>query len=285
MVQTQLVGKLDMDESAILTELEEADAFRFSEAYSDYLCGGPWKSCMLWASGGQTGTGLITDYDHGHKSAITECGEKLPYLRKLVESNFNLDHLNFARLAVMSNSVTIPHRDMLELHDIPEDARSAHRVHVPLVTSENAYFTHGNIVYQMRAGEVWFFDASKVHGAAALSPDERTHLILDFSDTPRVDDLVTFDLHGTGSVPADRITKRPPLSEVERKNLLALAAIVDLDNYRDVFSIVIRNHYRHDGGENFVWETLDTIGRLSQNEAVRSKIQELHRFFLMERSA
>lgn len=286
MVQTQLVGRLDLDTDAVEAELAHAATkFAFSEAYSDYLCGGPWKSAMLWASGGATGTGLVTDYDHASRSAVTEFGERLPYLRQLVETNFNLANLNFARLAVMSNSVTVPHRDLLELNDIPEDTRTAHRVHVPLVTSGDAYFTQDNVVYRMRAGEVWFFDASRVHGAAALSPATRTHLIMDFSNAGGDGDLTRFPLRPTGTVPADRIVRRPELSDAERKDLLGLAAVIDPDNYRDVFSIVIRKHYRSDGGDNFVWDTLDEIGRQSQNEDVRAKIQELHRFFLMERSA
>lgn len=240
---------------------------------------------MLWAADGDVGTGLVTDYDHGRTSAITPYGEQLPYLREVVEKNFDLGSLNFARLAVIAGSVTIPHRDLLELAEIPEGERNAHRVHVPLVTNDSCYFTEGNVVYQMRVGDVWFLDASREHGAAVLSPEPRTHLILDFADRGSDGELFRFDAESSGSVPTSRIRERPPLTDAERKDLLGLAGVIDLDNYRDVFSIVIKKHYRADGGDNFVWETLDEIARLSEDEKVRSKVRELHRFFLLERSA
>src|SRR5262249_51086577 len=204
------------------------------------------------------------------RSAITRYGEQLPYLRQFVESAFNLEHLNFARLAVISDSVTILHRDLLELTDIPAEARNSHRVHVPLVTNDDRFFTADNVVYQMKVGEVWYFDASKVHGAASLSRVPRTHLILDFADAG-ADCLARFDAQPTGGVPQDRIRSREPLTDDERQSLLALASVVNMDNFRDVFGIVIKKHYRRDGGDNLVWITLKEIGRRSTERAASQK--------------
>ncbi|MGW7518512.1 aspartyl/asparaginyl beta-hydroxylase domain-containing protein [Streptomyces sp. NPDC054796] len=285
MARTQRVGHVEIDESAVRTDLEAASQLVFSEAYSDYLCGGPWKSLMVWSSDGNSGDGLITNYEHGKRSSVTKYGEQLPYVRNLIESNFNTEHLNFARLAVMSDSVTMPHRDLLELSDIPEEVRNTNRVHVPLVTTEEAFFTQANDVYRMHVGEVWFFDASRVHSAGALSPEPRTHLILDFCWVEDESELVRFDFRPTGGIPRERIRERAPLTGKEREEILALAPVIDADNIRDVFGIVIKKHYRKDGGDNFIWDTLDELGRRSQDENVRAKIQELHRFFLMERSA
>jgi hypothetical protein len=285
MADTQLVGQLDLDGDRVRADLDRAAAFRFSEAYSDYLAGGPWKSLMLWASGGDGGDGLITNYDHSKKSALTPFGEQLPYLREVVERNFHLENLNFARLAEMCDSVTFPHRDLLELDDIPAESRNAHRMHVPLVTNDGALFSEDNVVYRMSAGDVWFFDASREHGAAVLCPQTRTHLILDFTDAGAARDVVRFDLAPTGGIPADRVCRREPLSDRERDALLALADVIDLTNWRDIFGIVTKKHYRRDGGERFVWGTLLEIGRRSGDPAVLAKVQEQQRFFLMERSA
>ncbi|MER5554694.1 aspartyl/asparaginyl beta-hydroxylase domain-containing protein [Streptomyces sp. NPDC002793] len=284
MVDTQLAGRVEIDPAAVAEDLARAATFRFSEAYSDYLCGGLWKSLMLFATGGEGGDGLITNYDHSRKSAVTSFGEQLPYLRQLVERNFHLENLNFARIAEMTNSVTIPHRDLLELEDIPQEARNAHRMHIPLDTNEGALFTEDNVVYRMAVGDVWFFDASKVHGAAALTPRSRTHLILDFTDAAEAADVVKFPLRPTGRIPEDRISKRPSLTDGEIEALFRLSDVVDLENYRDVLGLVIKKHYRRDGGDDFVWRTLTEIGRRCPDPAVRSKIQEEQRFFLMERA-
>lgn len=285
MADTQMVGKLHLDADRVRADLVRAADFRFSEAYSDYLSGGPWKSLMLWASGGEGGDGLITNYDHNRKSALTAFGKEMPYLRGLVEDNFHLEHLNFARLAEMADSVTFPHRDLLELEDIPAEQRNAHRMHIPLVTNEDSLFTEDNVVYRMEAGEVWFFDASREHGAAVLRPRTRTHLILDFTDAGRAGDVVRFDLEPSGGIPADRVCKREVLADAERAAILRLADVIDLENWRDIFGIVAKRHYRRDGGENFVWGTLQEIGRRSGDPAVLAKVEEQQRYFLMERSA
>lgn len=284
-MHTQRVGRVELDEAALLRDVERSADFVFSDAYSDYLCGGPWRSCMLWSTGGTRGDGVITNYDHGRPPARTEYAARVPYVTSLIERWFDLEHLNFARLAVISNSVIIPHRDLLELSELPADARNVHRVHVPLVTNERCFFSEGNVVYRMRAGEVWFFDSSRIHSAASFSEEPRIHLMLDFSNVDDVAKLVALAPAGEAGIPEDSVCAREPLTGRERDSLLSLAAVIDEDNYRDVFSIVIRKHYRKDGGEDFVWSTLHEIARRSGNEAVARKIDDMHRYFLIERSA
>lgn len=57
MVDTQLAGRVEIDSAAVTEDLARAANLRFSEAYSDYLCGGLWKSLMLFATGGRAATG------------------------------------------------------------------------------------------------------------------------------------------------------------------------------------------------------------------------------------
>lgn len=284
-MRTQRVGRLDLDEHALGEELRRSHDFLYSDAYSEYLCGGPWRSCMLWSVGGARGDGLVTNYDHQERTRKTPYGEQMPHLAAVVERSFNLEHLRFARLAVISNSVIIPHRDLLELDDVPAHARNAHRIHVPLVTSEHCYFSEDDTVYRMKFGEVWFFDSSVMHSAASFSPDWRVHLMLDFSDVTRGDELLRFPLGDGPGIPRDSICERPALGDEEHAQLMALARIVDVDNLRDVFGIVIKKHYRRDGGPDFVWRTMREIAGRSRNSAVMSKIDELYGYFMVKRSA
>jgi hypothetical protein len=283
-MRTQRVGTLQIDQRRLLKELEKIDEFIFADAYSEYLCGGPWKSCMLWSASGKVGDGLVTNYDQDAPVAKTAYGEQLPYLSEIVERSFNLDHLRFARLAIISNSVIIPHRDLLELNEVPTQVRNAHRLHVPLITNENCYFSDRNVVYRMRFGEVWFFDATRMHAAASFSDQKRIHLMLDFSDVDDEDDLLRIPRDGLGTIPQVSICQRDGMTDAEREALLSLSHVIDMDNYRDIFSIVIRKHFRKDGGEDFVWNTVTKIADSSHNPAVVSKIKELHQYFLLERS-
>jgi hypothetical protein len=282
-MRTQRVGSLAIDETRLAADLRRSSEFHYSEAYSEYLIGGPWRSCALWAPGGDTGDGTVTNYDSAKPPLLTPEGHSLPYVAELIEQSFSLSRLTFARLAIVSGSVIIPHRDLLELDDVPDHARNAHRVHVPLKTTGEAFFSEQQVVYRMETGEVWFFDASTVHSAASFSEDDRIHLILDFSAAGDGAELLNFAPDPESGIPAGSVYMRNAMTAAEREALLGLAHVINLDNYRDVFSIVIKQHYRKDGGDDFVWETLLAIADACEDEAVRAKVREMHTYFLIKR--
>jgi hypothetical protein len=277
-MRTCRIGKLDLDQPRLLKELERIVHFEYSTAYSDYLCGGPWKSCMLWAAGGNAGDGFITNYDGGKPSGRTEYAEQLPYLTEVIERSFNLKYLTFARLAVISNSVIIPHKDLLEYGKV------LHRVHVPLITNDECFFSESNVVYRMGFSEVWFFDAGSMHSAASFSEQDRVHLMLDFVDVDDPTKLMNFEIHDRG-IPQESIRPRGALTDEEREALFSLADVIDIENYRDIFSIVIKKHYRKDGGDNFIWNTMREIAKDSRNRPVDSRITEMYQYFMVQRAA
>ena len=67
-VRTHYVASTTLDEARLAKDIEQSASFVWSEAYSDYLFGGAWKSCMLWARGGDAGDGVVTNYDHDRPS-------------------------------------------------------------------------------------------------------------------------------------------------------------------------------------------------------------------------
>jgi hypothetical protein len=277
-MRTHRVTTLELDRARLQPEIERAWDFRYSEAYSDYLCGGPWKSCMLWTAGGEAGDGFITNYDAALSGAKTPSAQQMSYLWSEVERHFDLRYLRFARLALISNSVIIPHKDLLEY------GKLLHRVHLPLVTNDRCFFSEANVVYRMRFGEVWFFDAATMHSAASFSDERRLHLILDFADVPQTDKFVRHPGPAVQEIAADSIKQRPPLTAEERKDLMALARLVDAGNFRDVFSIVIRKHYERDGGDNFVWNTMMKIADANQDPEVERRVREMYQYFMVERA-
>ncbi|WP_422769203.1 aspartyl/asparaginyl beta-hydroxylase domain-containing protein [Plantactinospora sp. WMMC1484] len=274
-----------IDDARLAKDLDLANSLPWSEAHSDYVSGGAYKSCMIWTLGGDAGDGVVTKYDHRQPGAFTQYGNQLPYLRELISAVVDLDRLNFVRLAKVQNSVIIPHRDLLELGDLPDDTRNAHRMHIPLVTNEDCFFSEGNTVYRMRKGEIWFLDASVIHSVAVLSAEERIHLMLDFVDAPSEKPLITIPGRGVeAGIPEDRTVKRPPLTDADRAALLRLADVATMETVDDIFSIVIKKYYRYDGGDDFVWNTMLDIARAAKDPAVLPHIKELHRYFTIERS-
>jgi hypothetical protein len=283
-MSTQLLGRLNIDKSRLRGDIACSSQLKYSEHYSEFVCGRAWKSCMLWAPGGEVGDSVIAHYDTGKASSITPYGKQLPYIRHIVERAFAMDRLVFARLAVMSESVGIPHRDYLELADASERKRPALRLHVPLVTDDHCYFTEDNTIYRMRFGEVWMLDVSRVHSSAVLSDLQRVHLLLDFGEADDAAQLVNFAIASQSGIPEASICRRELLSERERRELLALVPIINMDNLRDAFGIVIKKHYHKDGGENFVWNTLHEIATRCDDDVVSGRIRELHRYYMLERS-
>jgi hypothetical protein len=285
-MRTHYVADAPLDDTRLAKDLEQSNLFPWSEAHSEYVSGGAYKSCMLWTLGGHAGDGVVTKYDHRQPGAFTEFGNQLPYLRELISTVVDLDRLNFARLAKVRNSVIIPHRDLLELGDLPDDTRNAHRVHIPLVTNENCFFNEGNIVYRMRKGEIWLLDASVIHSVAVLSTEDRVHLMLDFANAPSTKPLITIEGRSTGAgIPEDRTVERPPLTDADRARLLRLGDVITMETIDEIFTIVIKKHYRYDGGDDFVWNTMTDIARASADPAVIRHIEDLRRYFTVERSA
>ncbi len=285
-MRTHYVTSIELDAAPLAKDLEQSASFRYSEAYSDYLIGSPWKNCMLWAPGGEAGDGIVNHYRYDQQPAFTEYGHQVPYLQELITNFADLRRLNFVRLVPISNTMIIPHRDFLELGDVPDEARNTHRLHIPLVTNDECFFSEGNVVYRMRTGEVWHFDAGQIHSVASFSRQTRVHLIFDFVGAAADEPLIRVAGNGEDAgIPTDRVVARPPLADADRAALLRLAEVLTMDTFTDVFSIVIKQHFRRDGGDNFAWDTMTAIAHASADPAVLAHALELRRYFTLERSA
>jgi L-proline cis-4-hydroxylase len=284
-MRTRYLATVPLDQGRLAKDLEHSQSFKYSEAYSNYLIGGPWKSAMLYSAGGESGDGLLTNYDYEHGSAFTEYGNALPYVRELIEQLADVTRLSFVRLAVFTKSVIVPHRDFIELAEIPEGSRSAHRVHIPLATNEHCFFSEDNTVYRMRSGEVWYFDAAQIHSVASFSDEPRIHLTFDFVDRPGPGPLVAVDRGGPEGVRAESVADRPPLPDAERAALGRLAGVLTKDTFNEVFSIVVKTHFRYDGGPGFAWDTITDLARASSDPDVLPHALELRTYFTLERPA
>jgi hypothetical protein len=279
-----MLGTLDIDESSLLEDLDRSSRFDFGEPYIEFNCGHPWKSCMLWTTGGDVGDGVIGNYDTTKPALPTVYGEQLPCIRQMVEQFFNIERLLFGRLVVMSNNVLIPHRDYMEFTGRPAEQRAAHRLHIPLATSEDCLFMEDNTIYRMRFGEVWSLDVTRTHSAAVLSDIRRVHLALDFADVDDRTTLLKFDIDDSVSIPKRSIVQRPAMSEREREAVLGLSGVIDLDNFWEILGIVTKKQFRKEGGKNYVWDTMKKIGILSHDSEIQSRIDKLYRHCVLDRS-
>lgn len=282
-MRTQYVATIPLDGPRLEKDLEQSQSFRYSEAYSDYLIGGPWKSCMLWAKGGEAGDGYIHRYRYGEEATFTEYGKQVPYLQELICQTVDTSRLTFVRLGVFADSTIVPHRDYLEFAGRTEQDRPAHRMHIPLRTYDNVYFVEEDTVYQMRTGEIWYLDVAREHAVTSFNKAPRIHLIFDFVDRPEDGPLVKVPDTGPGpGIPADHTIARPPLPDAERVELMRLANLLTMDTFDDIFNIVIKKNLRFDGGPGFVWKTIIELAGASKDPAVLPHAQELRRYYMLD---
>ena len=115
--------------------------------------------------------------------------------------------------------------------------------------------------------------------------EARIHLMLDFVNAPSEKPLITIPGHSADAgIPEDRIVKRLPVTDADRASLLRLADVMTMETVDEIFSIVIKKHYRCDGGDDFVWSTMMDIARACEDTETRRHIEELRRYFTIERS-
>ncbi|MGF0176755.1 aspartyl/asparaginyl beta-hydroxylase domain-containing protein [Streptomyces sp. Marseille-Q5077] len=280
-MRTQLIGKLDLDRTRLAQDLEATFDINFAEPYDEFVCGRPWKSAMLMTPGGGEGS-VLSQFDPSASADFTADSQHLPYIQELIREHFATEHITFVRLIALTNSVLVPHCDYVELSE-DDKSRIAHRVHIVLSTGEDAMFNESDSVYRMKEGEVWFIDVTKPHSAGVVGETRRVHLLIDVADVADIKNLFKFDHELSGGIPEANLCDRPELADGEREGILALSRIIDEENIMQVLGLVIKKHYRKDGGPNFVWSTMQEIARLSDDERIVKKVSDLYRHTNLER--
>lgn len=69
-------------------------------------------------------------------------------------------------------------------YDDTESFAVHHRVHIPIVTTNNIIFTIDGVDKHLKIGEMWEIDNTKMHGVNNPSDIDRVHLIIDFKKAP-----------------------------------------------------------------------------------------------------
>ncbi|MYT32057.1 MULTISPECIES: aspartyl/asparaginyl beta-hydroxylase domain-containing protein [unclassified Streptomyces] len=274
-MRTQLIATINLDRRRLVQDLERCSTINFAEPYDEFVCGRPWKGVMLMTPGGGDGN-VLEPFDRSVPAEFTAHAARLPYVQELIRKNFVTEHITFARLVALTNGMLVPHRDNVD--------GAAHRVHVVLATGEDALFAESDTVYRMKEGEIWSIDVTKPHSAGVLGSTRRVHLLIDMADATDINDLFRCDVEMSGAIPVASLCRRPALTAPERAGLLGLAQVIDEENLTEVLGLVIKKHYRKDGGPDFVWSTMTEIARRSNDERVVQRVTGIHRRINIEHS-
>ncbi len=103
----------------------------------------------------------------------------LPYARSIIQEVIGAAPLRCLLAKLPPGAVVSAHIDKA-----PYFSKSL-RVHVPVVSSEQAWMFCAGLSYRMRPGEVWVLNNSDMHGVWNASDGQaRVHMICDFEPSP-----------------------------------------------------------------------------------------------------
>lgn len=279
-LRSHILGRIDLDETLLSRDLEYLSSLPRGEEGYDEFSNGYWKNLPLWNSTGDSGDDLYRDTDS--PAQLTEHGKNCTYLRDLVESTFNTDHITMVRTRNLVDAVVIPHRDFVELD---KDADQYFRVLMFLEENAAALHSNDDTVINMRPGEIWFLDAGSVHAAANFSPDSRQMLCVDFAFDGEYQESDVFRDASRYRPSTDaQIIERPPLPTARLDAIKGLGQVVDRSNFKEFLFLLSKVHFRYDVPAEATYEWLTDIAVTSGDELLVGKANELREYAIGARA-
>ncbi|QHS59860.1 aspartyl/asparaginyl beta-hydroxylase domain-containing protein [Chitinophaga agri] len=172
---------------------------------------GEWRSISLRSATGNSQDILA------HPDAVyqdTPVLAAMPYAREIIDS-WQCEKEAVRLLSLSPGSEIKPHKDQGCGY-----RNGIFRIHIPIVTNPDVYFTLENEKLHLPAGECWYMDFSCTHGIVNKGYTARVHLIMDCVRNEWSDQL--FAAHGydladnTPAARMDAATRAAMIAELER---------------------------------------------------------------------
>jgi hypothetical protein len=110
----------------------------------------------------------------------------MPYAREIIEQLIPAPTMRCLLARLPAGGSVAPHIDQA-----PYFSKTI-RIHVPVISHDQAWMLADDQVYLMKPGEVWALNNSSLHAVwNAHDSESRTHMICDFTMTPALEDLLT----------------------------------------------------------------------------------------------
>jgi putative nonproteinogenic amino acid hydroxylase len=272
-LRSECITTVRVDSKAIRADLTTIDQLIPRDTYSEFAFGS-WHSYVL-----ANGTGNENDDEFWPQSgpAIrTPIGDVLPAVYKLVEDTFYLDQLRWIRVLTQTDGLLIPHVDFLECD------RATTRLQVPLRTTPSSLHSEGEYVVHLRAGEVWFLDATMPHAAYSPPGPSRIALCLDF-DVPRKD-IAACLRKAVKPLQPPCLMQRPPLQQRELDALIELGIMLDHTTVRDVIRTLGMVHFRRQAHSAASLDWLVAAAERSKDEKLIRRARDFRTYCLVRRT-
>jgi hypothetical protein len=180
---------------------------------------GDWRSISLRSVSGESND-IYAHPDGVYKN--TAVLERMPYVKEILDS-WECEKEAVRLLSLAPGSLIKPHKDPGCGY-----ADGLFRIHIPIVTNRDVYFTIEEEQLHLKAGECWYMDFSATHSIVNNGATARVHLIIDGIRNSWTDQL--FGAHGYNlsmKKTHDDATKARMIAELEKmdtetaRNLIA----------------------------------------------------------------
>jgi hypothetical protein len=190
----------------LLADLRSAERYTWPMHYNSQDYQGSWTSLSLRSVNGEMDNVLAhTSATFQDTALLAEC----PYFREVMEG-FHCPLTSVRLLRLEAGSVVLPHRDPGLSY-----AEGELRIHIPILTHDQVEFVVDGVALEMRAGECWYADFTKLHSVANRGTSPRVHLVLDGVRNEWTDDLFRSQgLDPALAVPGERDRKPAELKQM-----------------------------------------------------------------------
>jgi len=72
-----------------------------------------------------------------------------------------------------SNKLVFPHHDYFVYPNL------VHRIHIPIITNDNVFFSVDDVTKNLKMGQAWEVNNARLHGCYNLGDTDRVHLMID----------------------------------------------------------------------------------------------------------
>ncbi|SHN12667.1 aspartyl/asparaginyl beta-hydroxylase domain-containing protein [Chitinophaga sp. CF418] len=208
------------NEALLIAELQQVLQQDWSLHFNTKDFNGDWRSISLRSATGRNDD-IYAQADVAYKN--TPALEMMPYVQKILDT-WHCEKEAVRLLSLAPGSEIKPHKDMgCGYRD------GNFRIHIPIVTNPDVYFTVEDETLHLQAGECWYMDFSQTHSIVNNGNTNRIHLIMDCIRNEWTDRL--FAAHGfdlSEEKPSyDAATKARMIEELEKidtdiaRNLIA----------------------------------------------------------------
>jgi len=182
---------LQFDAAALRADVDAVPDTHWLPHFNTGIYDGDWSGVALRSVGGTQS--IYPDPAATQPFADTDALATCPNVRDaLAELACPLQAVRLLRLA--PGAVIREHRDYKLGYDDGEV-----RLHIPIVTSDLCEFVLDGVPVSMAAGECWYLDLNRPHGARNLGPHPRVHLVVDCVVNAWLDDLLIDALTAVGA--------------------------------------------------------------------------------------